>query len=689
MAPRARRLLDCGAVTPYRRLPWWPALLLALVGLGALYADALRTGFLNDDYLFLEEARARPLGASLTHLGALGNYYRPLSRQLYFAALTPLAGGSPLPFHVVNAAAFAAALALTVDLLLAFLPVHAALAGALYFALLPLQRVNLVWVSCSQDLFALVFSLAAVALFRRGRGGWSCLAYLAALASKEVAFPLPAVLAAWSWCARPPGPDGGQARFAREAIARRLRPFVLTAATWLAVLIVIRARHVSAAAFLHWEPAAFLAAWVHEIQSLIGLDHPPGMARALFEHGPAMVPLVALGALALWVPTTPDPRPTGAQRPILFAVAWCLAFGVPVGPVAHTWSSYYFTLAAVGGALAVGSAFRRLDRWSWLGLTAGLLWWHAAGSGVRAFAIADRPWGWTSHLTSFYFERGAALSDTLRRQLRTFEPAPARGTRFFFAALPPWAGFQMGNGPLIRTMYRDTSLASYFYSQFSDSTAGDRPCRFLYWDGVAFRALYGANAEPLFHVGTDLVLLDRPAGAAHALRRGLATGEVPTDYLYWLGWAELWHGRRAEAEAAWSAFGARDDLPTYEARMREARDALLARDTLRARRRLYEAITSGVGRPEAHGALGELLLSRRLKYALLELKVAAFLNPRDLRARRDLIVGLAEVMIDGPALRELEALAREAPLWASDTAVVRARRELDLRLQTGQTVMEF
>ncbi len=693
MAPRAGRLVDCRAVNPLRRLPWWPALLLALVGLGALYGGALRTGFLNDDYLFLEEARTRPPGESLTRLGALGNYYRPLSRQLYFAVLTPLSHGSPLAFHLVNAAAFAAALALLVDLLLAFLPLGGALAGALYFALLPLQRVNLIWISCSQDLLALVFTLAAVALFRRRRDARACLAYLAALASKEVAFPLPAVLAAWALWNGPTEAGNGDVRPRPGAVARRMAPFAATAALWLVVVLAMRAQH-PAAAFLRWELTGFLAAWVHEIQSLAGFEHPAGMARALREHAPALVSLAALGGLALWVPSAPDRSPGGARGPIAFAAVWCVAFALPIGPVVHTWSAYYYTLAAVGGALLVGLAFRRLDRWAWVGLTTALLWWHAAGSGVAAFAVSDRPWGWTSHLTAFYFQRGAALGDTLRRHLRAVEPAPPRGTRFFFATLPPWAGFQMGNGPLIRDLYRDTSLASHFYSQFSESTASDRPCRFLYWDGSRLAPLYGRSAEPWFQVGTDILLIGRPAGAAHAFRRGLAAGEARPDHLYWLGWAELWRGRRPEAEAAWVAFGARDDPAGYQAHLLAARDALLAGDSLTARRQLLDAIRRGIGRPEAHGALGELLVgparaSRQLKYALLELKVAAFLNPLDLRARRDLVVGLTAVRLDEPARRELDALAHAAPLWAADSAVVRARRELDRRSHAGIAVMEF
>jgi hypothetical protein len=91
VAGRRGWLVDCRAVRALPRSVWWLVALLAAIGLGLLYADALTTGFLNDDYLFLEEARTHSLGSSLTRLGALGNYYRPLSRQIYFAALTPLA----------------------------------------------------------------------------------------------------------------------------------------------------------------------------------------------------------------------------------------------------------------------------------------------------------------------------------------------------------------------------------------------------------------------------------------------------------------------------------------------------------------------------------------------------------------------------------------------------------------------
>jgi hypothetical protein len=173
----------------------WLVPVLGLVGLTSLHGGAIATGFLNDDYLFLEQAGRHALVESLTSLGPLGNYFRPLSRQLYFAALTPLSGGQALAFHLVNYAIFLGALALLADLLAAFLPLPGVLAGVLYFATLPFQRVNLMWVSCAQDLMALTLTLAAVALFRRRHDLAAALAYLLAVFSKESALPLPLVLA--------------------------------------------------------------------------------------------------------------------------------------------------------------------------------------------------------------------------------------------------------------------------------------------------------------------------------------------------------------------------------------------------------------------------------------------------------------------------------------------------------------
>uniref|UniRef100_A0A832MKR1 Tetratricopeptide repeat protein n=1 Tax=Eiseniibacteriota bacterium TaxID=2212470 RepID=A0A832MKR1_UNCEI len=677
----------------HRRLPPWAALALAALGLAALYAGPLRTGFLNDDFLFLEEARARPLAESLARLGALGNYYRPLSRQVYFEALAPLAGGHPLVFHGVNFAIFLAALALLYRLLRGLAPRPGAMAGTLWFAVLPFQRVSMTWISCSQDLLALALALAAAALHRAGRTALAALPALLAFASKESALPLAAGLVAWDrWIARRPWPEA----------LRRAAPVAAATAAWLGVMAVMRMRHPESAAFVRFGAGDFAAGVAHGLQSLLGLDHPPGVLAGLATRAPDPGALVALGGLAFAIGArapaadagAPAAAAAGAPLPapraaLAFAAAWFGAFALVTGPVAYAWSSYYYTLAAVGGAAAVAVLARRAGRVAWVALCAGLLWWHAGATAPRAFAVAGTPWVWTSHLTAFYFERVAALTRDLEAQMLAREPRPAPETRFFFATLPPFAGFQMGNGALIRALYRDPTLRSHFYSQYSESTAAGGPARFLWWDGDSLRPLYDARTpDPMFQVGSDLLGLDRPRGAAYAFRQGLAAGERREDHLYWLGWAELWSGRRAEAEAAWRAWGAVDDSALWNRRLREVQTVhtYAPGDTVTQMRLLLEAVRAGIGRPEAHATLGLLLRGRRLKYAVLELKVAAWLDPRDAQVRRELVLALAEARLDDAAARELAAYRRLAPGAVDPEIEAVARR---LAPAGGAGVVEF
>ncbi len=374
----------------------------ALAGLTSLYRGALETRFLNDDYWFLEDARGRDLAQSLISPGPLGNYYRPISRQIYFEALAPIAGGHPAVFHIANFGLLLASLALLADLLAVFLPAPGILAGLLYFALIPFQRVNLTWVSCSQDLMALTLCLTSFALFRRGRLAFSALAYLGAVFSKESALPLPLVLVAWTrWWERPAAP------WAR--LVPRLAPFALVVVAWALVVAWMRARHPSIAATIRPDFEHFAAGVVHGVQSLLGLDHPGGWVRSLAAARPNLVALAGLSAPALWLAAraplariqvaSPDSTKGTAETgsaPI-FGAAWIASFGLITGPAADTWSSYYYTLTAVGGALIVGWLARRVSAIGWLALTLGLLWWHAAGVKPAAFAVVDRPWGWTSH----------------------------------------------------------------------------------------------------------------------------------------------------------------------------------------------------------------------------------------------------------------------------------------------------
>ena len=69
-------------------MPRWFAPVLFAAGLAAFLRRSAPDRILNDDYLFLEEARRHGWDSLLGTGGALANYFRPLSRRARFALLT-------------------------------------------------------------------------------------------------------------------------------------------------------------------------------------------------------------------------------------------------------------------------------------------------------------------------------------------------------------------------------------------------------------------------------------------------------------------------------------------------------------------------------------------------------------------------------------------------------------------------
>jgi hypothetical protein len=83
------------------------------------------------------------------------------------------------------------------------------------------------------------------------------------------------------------------------------------------------------------------------------------------------------------------------------------------------------------------------------------------------------------------------------------------------------------------------------------------------------------------------------------------------------------------------------------------------------------------------------MLQERPKYGLLELKIAASLNPADWVARRGIVQGLIAVQLDELARQELEELKRIEPNWERDPIVTAATTLLERRASAAKTTARF
>ena len=77
------------------------------------------------------------------------------------------------------------------------------------------------------------------------------------------------------------------------------------------------------------------------------------------------------------------------------------------------------------------------------------------------------------------------------------------------------------------------------------------------------------------------------------------------------------------------------------------------------------------------------------KYAMLELKVATWLQPRDWIALRAFSLALVDARLDDQARRAFEGLEKIYPEWRGDSVLVGARQTLERRSEAGMKVARF
>jgi hypothetical protein len=238
------------------------ALGLILAAALVVQFQALRTPFFADDYLFLDQAGRGSLITTLTGRDPIGNFYRPVGRQLWFWLVSRAGGGSAFVFHAANLALWLAVLALLFAVARRLVGPAAGLIAAALLALHYAADVPLRWASGCQDLLAVAGALGALWLHLAGRTWWAAAALLGALLSKEVVAltPLVAVVAARgrgeSW----------------RAAALRAWPLAAAVAAWLVIAWSVAHARGGGPPGLGVTPAAGVAALAHLIQVSAGIE---------------------------------------------------------------------------------------------------------------------------------------------------------------------------------------------------------------------------------------------------------------------------------------------------------------------------------------------------------------------------------------------------------------------------------
>ena len=171
----------------------WVLLAVILVAWGG----ALEAWFANDDFLWLDVSRVRPVLASFAGSAGVMNDFRPIVRVSLLLDWF-LFGEQAIGWHIDNLALHLACAWLFWRLVAPWLGAAPAALAALLFAASPLLEENVVWISGRSGslgcLFGLISLLCWIRYLRQPRARWLAAviaADLAALASYEAMIVLP------------------------------------------------------------------------------------------------------------------------------------------------------------------------------------------------------------------------------------------------------------------------------------------------------------------------------------------------------------------------------------------------------------------------------------------------------------------------------------------------------------------
>lgn len=665
-------------------------LLAALLAAALSQWPALRAPFFADDWLFLDQVRMRPLLAAALSPDPIGNFFRPLGRVLWFWTLGHASGESAVVFHAANLLLWLASVALLWGLAHRLAGARVAAVAAGVFAVTYAADVPVMWASGSQDLLALTLALGALFAMAHGRVRTAAVLLFVAPFAKETAVVavLPALLLAHAPGEKP------------AATLRRAWPLLVATLAWGALTaLVVSRRHVPGSALVlsQWGP---LAAFADVIRVALGLEWRSGgapWAPFALPGARVLAALAAAGAaVALAGPVRPvpvrapadgrkvgrkAPPPAPARAPArggawLVAAAWVVAGAAPVALVAPLWSAYYFLFAMAGVALLAGLATERASGGvaAAVVLAAGLAA-HQART-LDEFATAPSPWSGQSHVSRFYLERGMSVMQRCVDDLRAARPTVPKGSTFLFGGLSAFAAVQVGDGPLVRGVYRDTTLRSHYLSTFKRSMLGSGPVVMLFWDNDARRLVDRTGEKDLwFDLGVGYLLDDHPAAALEAFE--VERSRAPQDPMvhYALAISRAADGDSAGARELLAGLGMGLLRDSGEL-VAEALRAMAAGDSNAARRLGELGSTRAAYDPRPHILLSRIHAGSAANSAgVLEAAAAMAFAPGDAAAWRNWAAVQQRFDYYPQALSSLDRYFALAPSAEADDAEAKAWRE--------------
>ena len=642
-------------------------LVLALVAL-AVGADAFRIGFFADDFHFLDIARRLPLARTLGGQYGLWPWYRPLSRELYFAAVAS-AGPTALRF----AHALSLVCLFRVGLLLARIGTRlvgrpAAWAGVVIFLSYGFTKFLAAWASGFQDLAAIVLIAYALDAYQCGRTGqalaWTALAPFA----KETGFLVFPLLLLAGYTTDAERPRGGWVARLAGVGAGALAVHLLVRSGW----------HTGGAIIRDALTTQRLPATLLQILTEFVSRHPapgPGSVALAVSAGVCAFALFAYAARR----PQPDAHELAAPPPggVAF-VAGAAALGLlPLGVaplLGLTLTQAYYAYPAVPWlALGLGVLVTRLPAPLWRTGLAALVAWNVLGTGVHAVDL-DRPQAWRFHRWSWdEAVRLSAVTGRLTSDLRATLAHRPDSLVVLYEGVPRGCFFQTEDGPASREALADPGVRAYWVN---------RPPRDVDADRLAIVGFDAGRFHLVRERWSSLTAVRRAMEAAIAGRGRAANAlalytEAPDSAGFDRGYlraaaALLDDGPEGFLEGL-ADLGLDDTLgwkPGALAAPIAVVDAPLGAALAEA---LRQPLTAS-----AHAALADSLLARGVvPRAALELRVAVTLDPTRWADRLRLAQVMAALGGEEEAADELAALGKQSragPVAAEARRVLKALR---------------